>query len=82
MGVLTKGAGATVCKPKLVGAIRRAARTARRNLGKDKRELLWITRAEHGSGDARAPNEERASAECAARRLVRGSPTGPESVDH
>ena len=65
----------------LVEANREATSTARRIFGADERELLWILRAYHGSDDVRAPCETRASAEPAARRLVRGSHPSPDSAD-
>ena len=67
--------GRTLCKLKLVQAIRCATQVATRALDMDNAELLPIAH------EPRYPHESRASAQTTAHRSARGSPDAQQSSD-
>ena len=73
--------GCTLCKLKLVQAIRGTPQTSRRVLDLDTAELVWMLRAYHGADEIRDPHDSRASAQSTARRFKRGAPGYPDSSD-
>ena len=65
----------------VVKAIRGVTQLACRLKNVDDPSCTWMLRATHSSDDSRAPFSSRRSERVSARRLIRGSPDVPESVD-
>ena len=61
--------------------IRGVTQLARRLQNVDNPSRTWLLRATHSSDESRFPFEKRRSAVTAARRIVRGNPVNPKSVD-
>ena len=74
-------AGCYECRRHIVLVIRGVTQLACRLKNVDDPACTWMLRATHSSDESRFPFEKRQSACTTARRIVRGNPGNPKSVD-
>ena len=74
-------AGYPDCRKHVLLVIRGATQLARRLQNAADSSCAWLMRATRSSGDSRLPYEKRRSTSTTARRMVRGDPKVPESMD-